>query len=129
MKVKKGSSDLKRKQASSFQKVNVPKNLEKVPYSKISFYNQLIKYSLFLVSLWPMINTEEKNSHSITVRSCFWTHLTLFISGVCKSAHPSFVNWCFLKNKPIILCFTYFYFHWTVLSKKYLEGFDSKSIF
>ena len=34
MKVKKGSSDLENKQASSYQKVNVLKNSEKVPYSK-----------------------------------------------------------------------------------------------
>ena len=70
-----------------------------------------------------------KNSHNITVRSCLRTHLTLFISGACRSAHPSFVNRCFLKNEPIILCLTYFYFHRTVLSKKYLEEFDGKSIF
>ena len=59
-KVKKGSSDLKNKQALSFQKVNVFKNSEKIPYLKSSFYNQLIKYSLFLVSLSPVINTEER---------------------------------------------------------------------
>ena len=70
-----------------------------------------------------------KNSHSITVRSCLRTHLTLFISGACGPAHPSFVNLCFLKNEPIILCLTYFYFQRTVLSKKYLEKFDGKSIF
>ena len=70
-----------------------------------------------------------KNSRNITVRSCLRTHLTLFISGACRSAHPSFVNRCFLKNEPIILCLTYFYFHRTVLSKKYLEEFDGKSIF
>ena len=76
-----------------------------------------------------MINTKERTLHSITVCSCLRTHLTLFISGVCRSAHPSFVNRCFLKNEPIILCLTYFYFHRTVLSKKYLEEFDGKSIF
>ena len=62
----KGSSKTN-KQTSSFQKVNVFKNSEKVPYSKSSFYNQLIKYSLFLVSLWPMINTEER---ILTALSC-----------------------------------------------------------
>ena len=58
--VKKGSSDLLNKQASSFQKVDALKNSEKVPYSKSSVYNQLIKFSLFLVLVWPMINTEER---------------------------------------------------------------------
>ena len=38
---------------------------EKVPYSKSSssrliFCNQVIKYFIFLVSLWTMLNTEEK---------------------------------------------------------------------
>ena len=65
--VKKGSKNLQSKQASSFQKVNVLKNSEKVPYSKSSFYNQLIKYSLFLVSLWLMINTEER---TLTASPC-----------------------------------------------------------
>ena len=50
-KVKKGSSDLKSKQASSFQKVNVLQNSEKVPYSKSSFYNQLIKYPVSVITL------------------------------------------------------------------------------
>ena len=59
-KVKKGSSDLWNKQGSSFENVDVLKNSEKVPHSKSSFYNQLIKCSLFLVSLWPVINTEER---------------------------------------------------------------------
>ena len=119
-KVKKDSSGLKNKQTSSFQKVNVLKNWEKVPYSKSNFYNQLVKYSLFLVWLRPMINTEERTSHSITVHGCFRTHLS-------RSVHPPFVNRCFLKSESIILCLTYFYFHRIVLSKKYLEGFDGKS--
>ena len=46
-----------------------------------------------------------------------------------RSAQLSFVNRCFLKDEPIILCLTYFCFHRTVLSKKYLEEFDGKSIF
>ena len=117
-KVKKGSSDLQNKQASSFQKVDVLKNSEKVPYSKSSFYNQLIKYSVSGITL-TNDKYRKKNSHSITVRSCLRTHLTLFISRACRSAHPSFVNRCFLKNKPIFLRLTYFYFHRTVLSKKY----------
>ena len=33
------------------------------------------------------------------------------------------------KIEAIILCLTYFYFHRTALSKKYLEEFDGKSIF
>ena len=72
--------------------------------------------------------SRRKNSHRITVRSFLRTYLTLFISGAGRSAHPFFVNRCFLKNEPIILCLTYFYFHRTVLSKKYLEEFDGKSI-
>ena len=101
----KGSSKTN-KQTSSFQKVNVFKNSEKVPYSKSSFYNQLIKYSVSSITL-TNDKYRRKNSHSITVCSCFRTHLTLFISGVCRPAHPSFVNWWFLKNEPIILCLTY----------------------
>ena len=59
-KVTKGSSDLYNKQTSSLYWGNVFKNSENVPYSKSSFCNQLIKYSLLLVSLWPTINTEER---------------------------------------------------------------------
>ena len=70
-----------------------------------------------------------KNSDSITVRSCCRTHLTLFVQGACRSANPSFVNRCFLKNKPITMCLTYFYFHRSVLSKKYSEEFDGTSVF
>ena len=33
---------------------------QKVAISDFSFCNQLIKYSMFLVSLWAMINTEER---------------------------------------------------------------------
>ena len=51
-----------------------------------------------------------KNSDSITMCSCFQTHLTVFISGMCRSVHPSFVNRCFLKNEPTILCLTYLIF-------------------
>ena len=45
---------------------------ENVPYSKGSwsrliFFDQLIKYSIFLVSLWIMINTEER---TLTVSPC-----------------------------------------------------------
>ena len=123
----KGSSKTN-KQTSSFQKVNVFKNSEKVPYSKSSFYNQLIKYSVSGITL-TNDKYRRKNSHSITVCSCFRTHLTLFISGVCRPAQSSCVNRCFLKNEPIILCLTYFYFHRPVLNKKYLEEFDGKSIF
>ena len=66
-KIKKCSSDLLNKQASSFKKVDVLKNSEKVSYSKITFYNQLIKYFLFLVSLGSMINTEER---TLTASPC-----------------------------------------------------------
>ena len=65
---------------------------EKVLYSKsccskLIFFNQPITYSVFLVSLWTIIITEER-THIITVRSCFQTHLILFISGVCRSVCP-----------------------------------------
>ena len=95
-KVTKGSSDLKNKQASSFRKADGLTNPGKVPYSKSSFYNKLIKYSVSGITL---INEKykRKNSHSITVPSCLPTHLTLFILGACRPAHPSFVNLCFLK--------------------------------
>ena len=62
------------------------KGSEKVPYSKIScskltFFNQPITYSMFIVSIWAIIITEEK-THTKTLRSCCRTHLTLFISRV-----------------------------------------------
>ena len=50
-KLEKAVAVYKTNKLSSFQKVDVPENPEKVPYSKSSFYNPLIKYSLFLVSL------------------------------------------------------------------------------
>ena len=75
-----------------------------------------------------MINTEERTL-AASMCICFWTHLPLFISRVYRSAHPSLVNRCFLKNKPIILCLTYVYFHRAVSSKTYLEEFDDKSMF
>ena len=98
---------------------------EKVAYSKSSclrlfFWNQLIKYSVSDITL----NDDKyrrKNSHSITVRSCCRTHLTLLISGLCRSAHPSSISRCLLKNEPITLCLTKFYFHGTV-SKKIFGG-------
>ena len=82
-----------------------------------------------------MINSEERSkyrrkiSHCITVRSYCQTYLILFISGVCRSAHRSFIHLCFFKNEPIILRSTEFYFHRTVCKKKHLEEFDGKSIF
>ena len=62
---------------------------KKVPYSKSScsklvFFNQPITYSMFLVSLWAIIITEER-THITTVRSCCRTHLTLFLLGECRS--------------------------------------------
>ena len=68
-----------------------------------------------------------KNSYNITVCSWFRTYWTL--SGVSRSVQSTILNRCFFKNEPIILCLTYFYFPWTVLSKKYLEEFDGKSTF
>ena len=61
MKVKKVSSDLKVKRTSLFQKktrgsVKLPHS--KSSYSRLNFCNQLIRYSMFLVSLWAIINTE-----------------------------------------------------------------------
>ena len=69
-KVKKGSSHLQNRQTNSFQHVSeesTGKKIEarkKVPYSKSScsksiFFNQPITYSMFLVSLWAIIITEE----------------------------------------------------------------------
>ena len=101
------------------------KGSEKVPHSKISdprltFCNQLIKYSVSLVSLWAMINTQERTlKASLTVRSCCQLHfLILFLLGVCRSAHPSFISWYLLKNEPITLCLTNFCFHRTVWMQK-----------
>ena len=58
-----------------------------------------------------MINTE-KRTHSITVHNCYQTHLTLLILD------PSFVGRCVLKDEPITLCLTDFYFHRTVCQQK-----------
>ena len=77
------------------------------------FCNQPIKYSVSGINL----NKDKywrKNSRNITVCSCCRTHLTLLISRLCRSAHPSFISRCLLKNEPITLCCTNFYFHWTV---------------
>ena len=57
-----------------------------------------------------MINTEEGI-------------LTLSLSNLLnpihiRSARPSFISWCLLKNEPITLCFTDFYFHRTVCKQK-----------
>ena len=94
---------------------------EKVPYLKSSylrpfFCNQLIK------CFWY-------HSHSITVHTCCRTHLTLLIWRLCRSAHPTFIRWCLVKNEPITLCLTNFYFHSQSVSKKIdLEEFDGKSL-
>ena len=42
-----------------------------------------------------------KNAHSITLHSCFQTHLTLLISAECRSVNPSFVNGVSLKTKQL----------------------------
>ena len=59
-----------------------------------------------------------KKCHSITLRSCCRTQLNIFISGVCRSAYNSFGILCLLKNEPITLCLTDFYFHRTVCKQK-----------
>ena len=69
---------------------------EKLPYpksscSKLIFFNQPITYSMFTPSLWAIIITGER-THTITVRSCCRTHLTLFISELSRSLRPC----CFL---------------------------------
>ena len=58
--------------------------------SKLIFFDQPT-YSMLLVSLWAIIVTEER-THIITVRSCCRTHLTIFISGVCRSPRPCFLQ-------------------------------------
>ena len=82
------------KQTSSFQKVNVFKILKKV--QKVAFTTSQLNSASGIT----LTNDKyrRKNSHSITVRSCFRTHLTLFIYGVCRSVHPSFVNGVSLKT-------------------------------
>ena len=50
--------------------------------------------------------------------------------GVGGGADPSFTSRCLFKNEPILLYLTDFYFHRNVCKqKKYLEKFDSKSVF
>ena len=114
-KVKKGTSDLQKRQANYFQKRFQIRDLEKVPYSKGScskfiFFNQPITYSMFLVSLSAITITEER-THNLTLRRCCRTHVTLFVSGVCRSACPCLLQGCcLLKREPITLCLTDLYF-------------------
>ena len=87
------------------------RGLKKVPYSKSSFSrlifcNQQIKYSMFLVSLWAIINTKER---TLTTSLCI---------TVVELTPLSFISWCFLENQPITLCLTDFYFHRTVCKQK-----------
>ena len=96
---------------------------EKVPYSKssclrlFSATNSLNKITLFLVSFWPMINTEER---TLIASPCVavWTHLTLFISGLCKSAHPSFIAGASLKTNQLLCAWLTFIFIRQPVSKK-----------
>ena len=79
--------------------------------SRLIFSNQLIEYSVSVINL----NNDKyrrKNSHSITVRNCFQTHLTLRLD-------PSFVGRCPLKDKAINFCLTDVYFHRTLYSQKF----------
>ena len=82
---------------------------EKVPhsersYSRLIFFNQLIKYSVFGISL-SNYKYRRKNSHqSITVRSYCRSHLTLFISQGCADL--------------LDYCLTDCYFHRTVCKRK-----------
>ena len=87
---KTGKLILSKKSLKKYQKKD--RGSEKLTYSKSScskliFINQSITYSMFMVSLWAIIITEERN-HAITVRSGCRTHLTLFLSRVCRSARP-----------------------------------------
>ena len=60
-KVKKVSSDLKIKLVFSKKDMSLKtRGSEKVSHSKSSYCNQLIKYSMFLESLWAMINSEKR---------------------------------------------------------------------
>ena len=68
------------------------RGLAKVPYSKSScsrliFCNQLIKYSVFLVSLWAMMKTEER---TLTASPCL---------VVVELTKPYFINFCLVKNR------------------------------
>ena len=81
--------------------------MEKVPYSKSScsrliFSNQLIEYSLFLVLLWVMINTEER---TLTALQC--VNIVKLTNLVILD--PSFVGLCLLKKDPITFCLTFIF--------------------
>ena len=83
---KKDKLILSKKSLKKYQKKD--RDSEKVPYSKgscskLTFFKEPITYSMFLVSLWAITTTEER-IHSIIVRSCCRTHVTLFLSGVCS---------------------------------------------
>ena len=69
--VKNDNSDLKIKQTSSFQKVYVFKRpgkkylTEKSSYSRLNFCNQLIKYSMFLLSQLEIQKKELSEHHCV----------------------------------------------------------------
>ena len=123
---------LSKKSLKKYQKKD--RDSEKVPYSKgscsqLTFFNQPIIYSMFLESLWTIIITEER-TQSIIVRSCCRTHVTLFLSGVWRSAGLSFISFCLLKREPITLYLTDLHYCRTVCKQKLiLEKFDGKSTF
>ena len=80
---------------------------EKVSLSKSSCFRLILCYQLILKLYVSGITLSSdkyrrKNSHSLTVCSCYPTHLTLFIF---RSAHPSFVTRVLLKkrtNYPVL---------------------------
>ena len=93
---------------------------------RLIFCNQLIKYSVYSVTLWAMINTEER---TLIVSPCLAVvELTQTYSyrevvgwageGGCRSAHNSFISRCLLVNALITVWLTKFYFNRTVWEQK-----------
>ena len=91
------------------------KGSEKVPYSKsrcskVIFFNQTMKYSRFLVSLWAIIVTEER-THTIIVCKLLPNSFNPIYIGCVQIYTPlSFLSCCLLEREPITLCVTDLYF-------------------
>ena len=76
-----------------------------------------------------MINTEERTLTPSPCGAVFGLFYCYLYRRCADLRTPLWQIAVSLKGEPIILCLTYFDFHGTVFSKKYLEEFDGKSIF
>ena len=73
---------------------------QKVAGSTLILFNQLIKYSMFLVSLWARIITHERTLNhypKLLSNSLNPTHI-----ADAQSTHPSFISRCLLKTNQLL---------------------------